>query len=111
MTHRFVKSLAVAGLLLVVAGTEAARADAIDGDWCYRDGRRLSINGPQIVTPGGTRLTGNYSRHAFSYTAPANEPGGGKAIDMTLIDEDTMNLRQGDAGAAQIWRRCQKPGS
>jgi hypothetical protein len=111
MAHRIAKALAIASVLFAVAGTEAARADAIDGDWCYRDGRRLSIAGAQIVTPGGKRLTGNYSRHAFSYTAPANEPGAGATINMTLIDEGTVHLRQGAAAETQVWRRCQKPGS
>ena len=40
-------------LLALSGGT--ALADAIDGDWCHGDGRRLSINGPDIVTPGGFR--------------------------------------------------------
>src|SRR5262245_46146015 len=49
--------------LVVLAGAlllaEAACADAIDGQWCYPDGRRFSIRGPEIVTPAGTRMRGN----------------------------------------------------
>ncbi len=37
-----------------------AAADVIDGDWCFPDGRRFSIRGPEILTPAGTRTTGNY---------------------------------------------------
>ncbi len=33
----------------------AARADAIDGDWCQADGRHMTIRGPEITTPGGNR--------------------------------------------------------
>jgi len=30
-------------------------ADAIDGDWCRADGKRMTIRGPAIVTPGGQK--------------------------------------------------------
>jgi hypothetical protein len=86
-----------------------AFADAIDGDWCHRaDGRRFSIRGPDIVTPGGAHIQGNYSRHAFPYVVPAAEPGAGKSIFMTLLDENTVNLRLGEASAAdpETWIRC-----
>jgi len=53
----------------------AALADAIDGDWCHGDGRRLSINGPDITTPGGTHLKGDYDRHHFSYVVPGVRAG------------------------------------
>ncbi len=29
---------------------------AVDGDWCYSDGRHLSIEGPTIITPPAGRL-------------------------------------------------------
>ena len=67
---------------------------AIDGDWCHApDGRRFSIRGPDIVTPGGKQMQGDYSRHAFSYAVPAPEPGAGKTVFMTLLDENTVHLR------------------
>lgn len=97
-------------VLLVSVGP--ARADAIDGNWCYSDGRSMSIDGPQIVTPGGKRMTGNYNRHAFTYVAPKGEPGAGSMINMILIDEDTLNLTVGGSsaeprkGKVQVWRRC-----
>ena len=76
-----------------------AFADAIDGNWCHSDGRRFTIRGPEIVTPGGTRMEGNYSRHWFSYTAPAPEPGAGQTIFMALADENTVYLRRGEQTA------------
>ena len=94
------------GLTLFAA---PAFADAIDGDWCYKpDGRRFSIRGPDIVTPGGARIQGDYSRHAFSYAVPASEPGAGKTVFMTLLDENTVHLRLGEAFAAnpETWIRC-----
>ena len=58
----------------------AARADAIDGDWCRSDGKRMTIRGPAIVTPGGQKTNGNYSRHYFSYEIPAGEVGAGALL-------------------------------
>jgi hypothetical protein len=86
-----------------------AFADAIDGNWCHSDGRHFSIRGPEIVTPGGQRMEGNYSRHAFSYAVPAPEPGAGQTIFMTLVNENTVYLRQGETSAAaapETWVRC-----
>ena len=50
-----------------------ARADAIDGNWCAADGRTFSIEGPKILTPGGTATTGDYTRHSFAYVVPSGE--------------------------------------
>lgn len=88
--------------------TGPALADAIDGDWCHNDGRRFSIRGPEIVTPGGKRMDGNYSRHWFNYVVPAPEPGAGATIFMTLLNENTVQLRLGEvtSATAEEWRRC-----
>lgn len=98
----------VLATILLVIGAGGARADAIDGSWCHSDGRRLSISGPLIITPAGTRTEGAYSRHAFDYVAPAGEPQPGTAIHMTLLGEELMHMRVGD-GEAQTWRRCGPP--
>jgi hypothetical protein len=90
--------IAALGLAILAA---PAFADAIDGNWCHTDGRRFSIRGPEIITPGGTRIEGNYSRHWFSYTAPAPEPSAAQTIFMTLADENTVYLRRGEAATAQ----------
>jgi hypothetical protein len=92
--------------LVLLAGP--AFADAIDGDWCHKDGRRFSIRGPQIVTPGGKQMQGDYSRHWFNYVVPAPEPGAGQTVFMQLRDENTVHLRLGDAFAAnpETWIRC-----
>jgi hypothetical protein len=107
MTSGKLKTILAAVALTLIAAP--AFADAIDGDWCYlSDGRRFSIRGPDIVTPGGAHLQGDYSRHAYSYPAPANERGGGKTIFMTLLDENTVHLRYGEAfaGDPETWIRC-----
>src|ERR1035437_5178698 len=70
-----------------------AFADAIDGNWCHSDGRRFSIRGPEIVTPGGKRMEGSHSRHWVSYMAPA--------------DENTVHLRLGEqTSTLETWVRC-----
>jgi len=104
MGHRLKILIAALGLALLAG---PAFADAIDGNWCHSDGRRFTIHGPEIVTPGGKRMEGNYNRHYFSYTAPAPEPGAGQTIFMTLADENTVHLRLGEpTSAAETWVRC-----
>lgn len=99
------KTLVAALALAAVAGL--ALADAIDGDWCFmKDGRRFSIRGAAIITPGGKTMQGDYSRHAFSYLVPAPEPGTGKTVFMTLMDENTVHLRVGAEGEMETWLRC-----
>lgn len=82
-----------------------AWADSIDGAWC-REGARLSISGPSIVTPGGTRTQGDYSRHAFSYVVPAGEPGTGGTIEMRLLGEHDMQSRPAGTTVPTDWKRC-----
>ena len=108
--RRTAAAVALTALALLVE-PPAARADVIDGDWC-QPGRHFSIKGPEIVTPAGHRLQGNYSRHYFTYIVPAAEPEAGQYIAMTLVNENTVHLRKGgDAAAAaqasvQVWLRC-----
>jgi len=104
------RTVLAAAAILAVPST--AFADAIDGHWCHKDGRRLSINGPKITTPGGKKMTGDYDRHGFIYVIPSKEPGAGKKAFMNLIDEYTVILRTGpDSPKAvkETWKRCGKP--
>jgi hypothetical protein len=106
---RALAAAAVAGVVLAIA-SDTASADAIDGDWCLGTSH-FAIDGPNIVTPGGNRIQGNYSRHGFDYVVPASEPGAGGVIDMVLLNEETVRLtRKGQAAATEIWHRC-KPTS
>jgi hypothetical protein len=93
---------------LLFGSSTAALADAIDGDWCHSNGKRMSIHGPEIVTPGGKQSRGDYSRHFFSYVVPAGEAGAGETVSITLLGEYLAHSRQGAADApVQEWRRCQ----
>ena len=97
----------VAAALGSLAFTDLARADAIDGDWCHADGRRLSIRGPDLTTPGGRQIVGDYNRHGFVYVVPPGESGAGDKVMMTLLSETLMHSRQGgDDAPVQVWNRC-----
>jgi hypothetical protein len=98
--------ITIIAALALSALAAPAFADAIDGNWCHNDGRRLTIRGAEIVTPGGKHMEGQYSGHWFNYTVPAPEPGAGQVIQMTLLNENTLNLRLGEAGAPETWVRC-----
>lgn len=107
-----VAACVIGALACLMSG--AARADAIDGDWCREGSQRMSIQGETIVTPGGTSLKGQYSRHAFSYVVPSGEPGAGQTIDIILRGEYLAQSRQGPGNGQAAtdapvldWRRCQ----
>ena len=93
---------ALAALLLAV---QPARADSIDGHWCFDDGRRFTIEGPTILTPGGRRMAGDYDRHGFAYRVPDAEPAAGAMVKMALLNENTVRVTVGEA-LPQTWRRC-----
>jgi hypothetical protein len=106
--HRLAwRGAAAAALALACLLAAPARADVIDGDWCRGDGRSMSIRGPQIVTPGGKTIQGDYTRHSFAYVIPAGEAGEGDSVSMILRNEFLVHVRQGGADApVQEWRRC-----
>jgi hypothetical protein len=102
----------LAAAVAILLSAHPARADAIDGNWCTAEGKRLAIEGPKIVTPAGTPTVGNYSRHSFTYQVPPADPGSGQTVFMVLLNENTMNSTMAaDAQAArqmpvQVWHRC-----
>ena len=95
--------LIAAALILPASG---ALADRIDGDWCNPEGRHLSIKGNEIVTPGGVKMEGSYSRHAFSYVAPPAEPEAGSTVNLQLMGETRVFVQVAGA-AGQTWKRCE----
>lgn len=101
----------VLAMAFIFIGPGLAAADAIDGEWC-RENRHFMIDGPSIVTYAGTRMTGDYTRHGFRYTAPPSEPEAGIEIVMQLHSETTLELfrkapgANAPAGAGEIWNRC-----
>ena len=101
--------LVLGGLIFAAAvlSVGTALADAIDGDWCRADGKRMTIHGPAIVTPGGQRTNGAYTRHSFSYVLPAGEEGAGATVSIQLLGEYLAHAREGADAPIQEWRRCQ----
>lgn len=90
---------------------QSARADAIDGSWCFK-GRHLAIEGPKMLTPGGKSIEGDYDRHGFIYKAPSGEKEAGSTVFIVSIDDESMAFRVGSEQAApQVWRRCAAPTS
>ena len=101
--HTVLFAIAFAATLLPAA---PAWADRIDGNWCYET-RSLHIEGPNIVTPGGARMTGDYDRHGFRYTVPAGEPDAGADVDMVQFDDNTVQVTTGGANPrTETWNRC-----
>jgi hypothetical protein len=94
---------ALAVVILLAPGT--ARADRIDGTWCFADGRNLTIKGPAMTTPSGHRIQGDYDRHAYRYTVPPNEPGAGQPANLQLLDEEHATYSLGKQPPAML-RRC-----
>jgi len=96
--------IATAAILLPAS---TARADRIDGNWCYKD-RHMSIDGPNIVTPGGTKMIGLYDRHGFQYKVPSGEADAGAQVNMVLFNEQTVQVVTAQNGSlrTEIWNRC-----
>ena len=108
MDQRFSKTLTpVVGAVLLCLCSTHVRADAIDGNWCNAEGKQMTIQGPEIVTPGGKKTLGDYSRHSFSYIIPDGEDGAGENVSIILRNELLAHARQGKADAPwQEWKRC-----
>ena len=79
----------------------------LDGDWCRADGKRLSVKGPDIVTPGGKPLRADYARAFASWVIPEGEPNAGITVTMMLVGSDRAHMREGAADTPpEEWRRC-----
>lgn len=109
---RWTLALGVAAGAIIALSPGLARADAIDGNWCSAEGKRMSIEGPAIVTPAGTATHGNYSRHYFTYQVPPSDPGAGQTVYMALLNENTVHLtmaadaQKAQQAAVEVWHRC-----
>ena len=105
-------SITATALALLLLAAVPARADSIDGDWCHKDGRRVSIDGPTIITAGGKRMEGDNRRHNFYYTIPGGERDAGVKVAMNQLGEDNIVVFMGAdpdttvKGPGQPWHRC-----
>ena len=103
------KCSAVTALFILAASAAGAQTPlpALDGDWCRADGKRLSVKGPDIVTPGGKPLRADYARAFASWVIPEGEPNAGITVTMMLVGSDRAHMREGAADTPpEEWRRC-----
>jgi hypothetical protein len=54
-------------------------------------------------------MTGDYTRHGFSYDAPAGEPGAGGRVMLTLQGETLVRAQAAAGSIEPTWRRCGPP--
>lgn len=97
--------------IALVTLSAPALADQIDGDWCH-DGRHLHIDGPQIKTPGGNVIAGDYTRHGFVYVVPDGEENAGATVAMRQLNDEMVRVATTSAAGQAIgdevtWNRCQ----
>jgi hypothetical protein len=83
-------------MLAILLPTSGAHADQIDGHWCLKKPfKRLTIDGTNIITPRGSRTTGENTRHEFTYQVPSKEPGAGSFVVMDQLSDDEIHVRTG----------------
>jgi len=100
----------VAAALFICLGLPAHGQNyvqALDGDWCHADGKRLSVKGADVVLPGGKPLRADYARTYASWVVPAGEQNAGMTVTMMLVGADRAHTREGAADTPPLeWRRC-----
>ena len=110
MGHRLAARLSSwAFLLIVVVGV--AHADGLDGIWCSPDGRRITVDGLDVITPGGQRTTGVYRNDDFAFSVPKTARNAGAVIWMELVSENTARVsivskEQREPPPHGLWQRC-----
>lgn len=103
----FAVALIIRAVALSVSGAFAQTLPALDGNWCHADGKRLTVKGPDVVTPAGKPLRAEYARTFASWVVPDGEPNAGTTITMMLIGPDRAHTREGAADTPPLeWRRC-----
>ncbi len=98
-------------LFFVSIGGKPAFADGLDGTWCSPNGQRISVDGPNVITPGGQQTTGAYSSKNFYFTLPAKEWNAGAVIWMELKSENTARVStvsktQNGPPPHGLWQKC-----
>jgi hypothetical protein len=101
---------ALAAIALASLAASASSADQLDGRWCLSGGRRMSIDGPTVITATGARMQGEYHRGSLVYLLPGQEPEFAVQVALTPLDEERLSLATNRPGARpEIWHRCGPP--
>jgi hypothetical protein len=96
------QSALIASVVVLAAGP--ALAYDFNGDWCHRDGRKMSIHIPEIVLPSGNKVLGIFDDDRFVYVIPDGEPGAGQVVLMVWVDEEP-----GKPIPPHVWVKCAPP--
>ncbi len=96
-------------LLSIVAGPAAAKG--LDGTWCSPNGQHITVDGLDVITPGGQQTTGAYSKENFHFKLPENEWNAGSVIWMELKSESTVRVStvskiQNGPPPHGLWKKC-----
>lgn len=110
--HGFaIRLLIVASLQSLTGSLSALEAGDLDGQWCSRDGRTISVSGTEIITPRGYRSTGVYGGNALSFSEfhRYNQPG--PMIWMEPAGKDSARVsivskQQKEPPPHDLWSRC-----
>ena len=97
---------------LCILGALPALADSIDGIWCTKDGKRVSINGPEITLPDGVKTKGAYGQYEFLYFALPNDPEPDAQFFLKLRGENSMDsyvIKNHHRSDPTKWDRCVAP--
>ncbi len=106
-------TLCVVMIAMLAVSTSSAVADQIDGTWCSPSGQTLSIDGSNVVTPGGNSVVARYDRHHIDYQIPEGEKGAGNRFAAEQLNDDQIRVTissdgQPDSGAPEIWTPCKQ---
>lgn len=98
-------------LFVVSMGGGPAVAEGLDGHWCSPDGQRITVDGPNVITPGGQKTIGAYSNENFYFKLPEKEWHAGSVIWMELKSESTVRVstvskNQNGPPPHGLWKKC-----
>lgn len=106
-------TLCVVVIAMLAASTISAMADQIDGTWCSPSGQTLSIDGTNVVTPGGNSVVAQYDRHHIVYQIPDGEKGAGNRFAADQLNDEQIrvtisNESVPETGTPEIWTPCKQ---
>lgn len=101
----------LAATVILIAATQPALADRIDGNWCSPKGQSISVDGPKVITPGGNAVTANYDRHHVDFEIPKGEKNSGDRFSADQLNDDEISVSiipaSGEGSSkAVIWMPC-----
>jgi hypothetical protein len=103
--------LPLTATVILITTAQPSLADRIDGDWCSPRGQSISVNGPNVVTPGGQTVVANYDRHHVDFEIPEGEPSSGDRFSADQLNHEEISVsivpaRDARTGKAVIWTLC-----